>query len=155
MAREVWSQGPFERGGFRLPPIGRPPAATVRGIVFGLLGLLLLLTSYYQVEPAEVGVVQRFGRFVRTTDPGPHLKIPFGVETVTKVPVQRQLNMEFGFRTTRPGIRSEFAPPSRETIGEAGILTGDLNVAGGGGVGPEPGKGPQGHLFKRPAGSRT
>src|SRR2546425_424964 len=129
MAREVWSQGPFERGGFRLPPIGRPPAATVRGIVFGLLGLLLLLTSYYQVEPAEVGVVQRFGRFVRTTDPGPHLKIPFGVETVTKVPVQRQLNMEFGFRTLRPGIRSEFAPPNRETIGESVMLTGDLNVA--------------------------
>ena len=51
MAREVWSQGPFERGGFRIPPIGRPPAATVRGIVFGLLGLLLLLTSYYQVDP--------------------------------------------------------------------------------------------------------
>src|SRR3989442_765424 len=129
MAREIWSQGPFERGGFRLPPIGRPPAATVRGVVFGLVGLLLLLTSYYQVEPAEVGVVQRFGRFVRTTDPGPHLKIPFGVETVTKVPVQRQLNMEFGFRTVRPGIRSEFAPPNRETIGESVMLTGDLNVA--------------------------
>ena len=129
MAREVWTQGPFERGGFRIPPIGRPPAATLRAIVFGLLGLMLLLTSYYQVEPAEVGVVQRFGRFVRTTDPGPHLKMPFGVETVTKVPVQRQLNMEFGFRTTRPGIRSEFAPANRETIGESVMLTGDLNVA--------------------------
>src|SRR5436189_6442336 len=113
MAREVWSQGPFERGGFRLPPIGRPPAATVRGIVFGLLGLLLLLTSYYQVEPAAVGVVQRFGRFVRTTDPGHHLKSPFGVETVTKVPVSRQLNMEFSFRTRRQGIRTESAPRSR------------------------------------------
>ncbi len=129
MAREVWSQGPFERGGFRIPPIGQPPAATLRAIVFGLLGLLLLLTTYYQVEPAEVGVVQRFGKFVRTTDPGPHLKIPFGVETVTKVPVQRQLNMEFGFRTLRPGIRSEFAPPSQETLGESVMLTGDLNVA--------------------------
>src|SRR2546425_10556999 len=152
MAREVWSQGPFERGGFRIPPIGRPPAATVRGIVFGLLGLLLLLTSYYQVEPAEVGVVQRFGRFVRTTDPGPHLKIPFGVETVTKVPVQRQLNMEFGFRTTRPGIRSEFAPPSRETIGESVMLTGDLNGAVGEGIGPHPGQDPKSapfHLRRR------
>lgn len=129
MAREVWNQGPFEQGGFRLPPIGRPPAATVRAIVFGLLGVLLLMTTYYQVEPAEVGVVQRFGKFVRTTDPGPHLKIPFGIETVTKVPVQQQLNMEFGFRTLRAAVRTEYAPPNRETIGEAVMLTGDLNVA--------------------------
>jgi membrane protease subunit HflK len=109
--------------------MGRPPAGTVRAIALGVFGLLLLLTSYYQVEPAEVGVVQRFGRFVRTTDPGPHLKFPLGIETVTKVPVQRQLNMEFGFRTLRPGTRSEYAPPSAETLGEAVMLTGDLNVA--------------------------
>jgi modulator of FtsH protease HflK len=129
MAREVWHQGPFEQGGFRLPPIGRPPAATVRAIVLGLLGVLLLMTTYYQVEPAEVAVVQRFGKFVRITDPGPHLKIPFGIETVSKVPVQQQLNMEFGFRTLRPGTRTEYAPPSKETMGEAVMLTGDLNVA--------------------------
>jgi membrane protease subunit HflK len=129
MAREVWNQGPFEQGGFRLPPIGRPPAATVRAIILGLLGVLLLMTTYYQVEPAEVGVVQRFGKFVRATDPGPHLKIPFGIETVTKVPVQQQLNMEFGFRTLRAAVRTEYAPPNRETIGEAVMLTGDLNVA--------------------------
>ncbi len=129
MAREVWSQGPFERGGFRLPPIGRPPAATVRGIVFGLLGLFLLLTSVYQVQPAEVGVVQRFGRFVYATDPGLHFKIPLGIETVTKVPVQEQQSMEFGLRTVRAGIRTEFAPPSRETLDESVMLTGDLNVA--------------------------
>jgi modulator of FtsH protease HflK len=129
MAREVWNQGPFPQGGFRLPPIGRPPAATLRAIVLGLLGVLLLMTTYYQVEPAEVGVVQRFGKFVRTTDPGPHLKIPFGIETVSKVPVQQQLNMEFGFRTLRAAVRTEYAPPNRETIGEAVMLTGDLNVA--------------------------
>jgi membrane protease subunit HflK len=129
VAREIWTQGPFEHGGFRIPRMGRPPATTVRAIVLGVLGLLLVLTSYYQVEPAEVGVVQRFGRFVRTTDPGPHLKFPLGIETVTKVPVQRQLNMEFGFRTLRPGTRSEYAPPSPETLGEAVMLTGDLNVA--------------------------
>jgi membrane protease subunit HflK len=91
--------------------------------------LLLLLTGYYQVEPDEVGVVQRFGRFVRTSDPGPHLKIPFGVETVTKVPVQRTLKMEFGFRTVRAGIKSTFAPSTPQTLGESVMLTGDLNVA--------------------------
>jgi len=129
MAREVWSQGPFERAGIRLPPIGKPPAATVRLVVLGVLGLLLLLTSYYQVEPSEVGVVQRFGKLVRTTDPGPHLKIPFGVERVTKVPVQRQLKMEFGFSTDRPGQRTTFVATTPEHLGESVMLTGDLNVA--------------------------
>src|SRR5262249_861423 len=90
---------------------------------------LFVATSYYQIEPDEVGVVQRFGRFVRTSDPGPHLKLPFGLETVTKVPVQRQLKEEFGFRTVRPAVRSEFAPPTPEAEAEPMMLTGDLNVA--------------------------
>src|SRR5437667_6417876 len=137
MAREGWRQGPIDivasgggGGGPAWPPnVPRVPASALKAAA-GILGLLILLfTGYYQIEPDAVGVVQRFGKYVRTTEPGPHLKIPFGVETVTKVPVQRQLNMEFGFRTTRPGIRSEFAPPSRETIGESVMLTGDLNVA--------------------------
>jgi membrane protease subunit HflK len=112
-----------------LPPFPRPRAGWVRLALIAVAGLVLLLTGYYQVEPDEVAVVQRFGKFVRTTDPGPHLKIPFGVETVTKVPVKRTLKMEFGFRTTRPGIRSEYASPSDETRGESIMLTGDLNVA--------------------------
>jgi modulator of FtsH protease HflK len=130
MARDVWNTGPFEQAGFRIPPIPKLPAATLRAILAGLIGLLLLLTSYYQVEPAEVGVVQRFGKYVRTTDPGPHLRVPFGIETVTKVPVQRQLKMEFGFRTLQSTARSAtFAPGGPDQAGESVMLTGDLNVA--------------------------
>ena len=92
------------------------------------MGGVLLFTTYYQVEPEEVGVVQLFGAYVRTSDPGPHLKLPFGIETVTKVPVQRQLKMEFGFRTLRAAARSEFATPP-EAQAESVMLTGDLNVA--------------------------
>jgi membrane protease subunit HflK len=132
MSRDGWTEGPF--GGQRgptvtIPPLPKVPRGAARAFVVVALVLGLLATAYYQVEPAEVGVVQRFGRLVRITDPGPHLKLPFGVERVTKVPVQRQLNMEFGFRTLRPGTRSEYAPPSKETIGESVMLTGDLNVA--------------------------
>jgi membrane protease subunit HflK len=94
-----------------------------------VLFLVLVFTTYYQVEPDEVGVVQRFGAYVRTTEPGPHFRLPFWIETVTKVPVQRQLKMEFGFRTTQAGIQSRFASPSGETTGESVMLTGDLNVA--------------------------
>jgi membrane protease subunit HflK len=131
MQRGGWNQGPIDIGGstvqFRLPQVPKMPPRSGR-ILLALVALLVLfMTGYYQVEPDEVGVVQRFGAYVRTTDPGPHLKIPL-VERVTKVPVQRQLKMEFGFRTTAAAQRSEFAS-TPETRGEAVMLTGDLNVA--------------------------
>jgi len=130
MPRGQWGQGPIDIGGTRvqMPHLPRPPAGTIRLVVLALAVLFLLFTAYYQVEPEEVGVVQRFGAYVRTTDPGPHLKLPFGIETVRKVPVQRQLKMEFGFRTLRPGVRTEFGNPA-EAQAESLMLTGDLNVA--------------------------
>jgi len=134
MARGGWGEGPIDIGGGgtirlpQMPAFPRPgPGARVLVIVVGVLALLF--TSYYQVEPDEVAVVQRFGAHVRTTDPGPHLKLPFGIETVTKVPIKRQLKMEFGFRTMRSDVRTEYAPPAEETANEALMLTGDLNVA--------------------------
>lgn len=108
--------------------IPRPSGRLLRGGALAVLALILISTTYYQVSADEVGVVQRFGRFVRITDPGAHFKIPFGVETVTLVPVQRQLKAEFGFRTAVAGIRSEFIETD-ETARESLMLTGDLNVA--------------------------
>jgi modulator of FtsH protease HflK len=135
MARTPWGEGPVidigPGGNIRLPrmPMGRPPAGAVRAALVAIVVLILLFTSYYQIEPAEVGVIQRFGAHVRTTGPGPHLKIPFGIETLTKVPVQRQLKMEFGFRTMRGDVRSQFAQLTPEVAAESIMLTGDLNVA--------------------------
>lgn len=131
MARQPWGEGPVidvDGRNLKFPTMPRIPAGGVRLLLLALIALLLLFTAYYQVEPDEVGVVQRFGAYVRTTEPGPHLKLPFGIERVTKVPVQRQLKMEFGFRTVRAGVRSEFAQP-REAQAESLMLTGDLNVA--------------------------
>jgi membrane protease subunit HflK len=45
----------------------------------------MLLTVLYQVEPDEVAVIQRFGKYVRQTEPGLHFKLPFGLESVRKV----------------------------------------------------------------------
>ena len=134
MARGGWTHGPVgggeDAGPLRMLPVPpRPSLGQVRTILAVLVVLVFLFTSYYQVEPDEVGVVQRFGRFVGTSGPGPHLKIPFGVDSVTKVPVQRTLKLEFGFRTVRAAIKSEFAPPTPETAAESAMLTGDLNVA--------------------------
>ncbi|MEW6439614.1 MAG: FtsH protease activity modulator HflK [bacterium] len=100
-------------------------------VVWALLLLALALwlaTGIYQVDPFEVGVVQRFGRYNRTSGPGLRWKLPSGIEKVTKVGVQRVYTEEFGMRTLRSGIRSEYAP-ERQYENESLMLTGDLNCA--------------------------
>ena len=99
----------------------------IRNVVLGLAVLIGLLTSFYQVEPEEVALVLRFGQYVRSSEPGLHLKLPLGFESVQKVPVQRQWKEEFGFRTVKAGVRSQFA--TRGYAEEANMLTGDLNAA--------------------------
>jgi len=109
----------------KLPKI---KTGVIKLIVVAVFILILLASSVYQIRPEEIGVILRFGKFVRTTEPGLHVKIPLGIEQLWKVPVQRQLKMEFGFRTVTPGIRTEYrvTPASQR---EAVMLTGDLNVA--------------------------
>jgi membrane protease subunit HflK len=108
----------------KLPQIKK---GVIKLIVAGVIILILLASSFYQIRPEEIGMILRFGKFVRTTDPGLHIKIPY-VEKLEKVPVQRQLKMEFGFRTISPGIRTEYRV-TPESLREAVMLTGDLNVA--------------------------
>lgn len=96
---------------------------------FAIMGLLLFLGlqgAVYSIGPDEVGVIQRFGKYIRTTEPGLHAKIPFGVEKVTPVKVKKIFKEEFGFRTTLAGVRSVYAP--REFPEESLMLTGDLNI---------------------------
>jgi membrane protease subunit HflK len=122
-----------ERGGYgdqiNLPQIQLPrlSGGMLRGGILILILLIVAMTSFYTVGPEQIGVVLRFGRYVRSTDPGLHFKLPFGVETVTKVPVQRQLKQEFGFRTVSAGVRTTYAQRGFEE--EANMLTGDLNAA--------------------------
>lgn len=98
----------------------------IRWAAGGLVALVMLATTMYQVQPEEVGVVVRLGRYVRTTEPGLRAKIPF-VEQVNKIPVQRQLKEEFGFRTVDADVRTTFS--QADFSAEAVMLTGDLNVA--------------------------
>lgn len=106
-----------------------PPWATRRvlgSVAVVLVAIIALTNTAFQIKPEEVGLVLRFGRMVRTTEPGLHLKMPF-VEEVRRVPVQRQLKEEFGFRTAVPGIRTQYSAAA--FTGESVMLTGDLNVA--------------------------
>ena len=98
-------------------------------IVVIALGVAIAATSYAQVEPAEVGVITRLGRFTGTVEPGPHFRLPFGIDQIVKVPVQRQLKAEFGFRTENAGERTTYATTDQDMTRESVMLTGDLNVA--------------------------
>ena len=116
---------PIDVSRVRLP---RFPRGAATAAVSLIVAAVVAFGALYQVQPEEVGVVLRFGRYVRATDPGLRAKIPFA-ETVLKVPVQRQLKQEFGFRTMEPGIRTQYAAFDREATEESMMLTGDLNVA--------------------------
>jgi len=97
-----------------------------------LAGAALLLLvgakqTMFTIRPEEQGILLRFGKYVRTVDPGLHFKLPLGVEDVFKVPVQRQLKQEFGFRTAKSGSETPYVKRGYE--GESLMLTGDLNSA--------------------------
>src|SRR4030095_7382612 len=47
-----------------------------------------MLTGFYQLKSAERGVVQRFGRHVETVGDGLGWRLPWPIETVTKVNVE-------------------------------------------------------------------
>jgi membrane protease subunit HflK len=98
-----------------------------RPIATLLVLVLILLSSIFQISTEEVGVITRFGKYVRQVEPGLNLKIPFA-EDVYKVPVERQQKLEFGFRTVRAGIDTQ-SNKSSSTKDESLMLTGDLNLA--------------------------
>lgn len=93
-----------------------------------ILLVILAATSVFTVKQNEVGVVQLFGRYVRTVEPGLNFKLPLGIEKVTKVNVREIQTAEFGFRSSQVDIRSRVRTGG-ENLNEALMLTGDLNVA--------------------------
>ncbi len=100
---------------------------TIRWVIIGIILIIFLVSSVFTVNPEEVGVIRRFGKYTRVAPPGLNFKLPFGIETIKKVPVERQLKEEFGFRTKTAGVRTEYA--SRAFQQESLMLTGDLNAS--------------------------
>ena len=96
-------------------------------VVVGVLVLLCLATSFYTVEADEIAVVLMFGKSVRQAEPGLHFKLPLGIEKAISIPVRKVFKEEFGFRTLRAGIRTEY--DSRDFGEESLLLTGDLSIA--------------------------
>ena len=88
------------------------------GIVIALVLVGWGLAGIYIIEPAEEGVVLRFGRYHETTGPGPHWA-PYLIDSVEKVNVEQIRRAEIGYRS-EAGDQS--VPP------ESLMLTRDENI---------------------------
>lgn len=93
-----------------------------RGALLVILALVLvwLASGFYRVQPDEQGVVLRFGRLDRITEPGLHYHLPYPIEEVIRPKVTRVNRIEVGFRSVPGGVR--------EVAEEALMLTGDENI---------------------------
>lgn len=87
-------------GGNSKPGAGKSisPSTGVFKYVFLVAILLWLLSGIYIIDPAENGVVLRFGAFQETTSQGPHWHLPYPIESLDKVNVTKSRNAEIGFR---------------------------------------------------------
>src|SRR5213595_1522946 len=108
---------------FHMPRI---PVRVIASIVAIILLIVLAWTSCYTVQAESEGVVLRFGKFLKTVEPGLHFKFPFSIDRVTVLPTRRQLKLEFGFVT--PGYTNPHQP-GKDAREERSMVTGDLNAA--------------------------
>ena len=97
-------------------------------IIVGLIILLVVwtLSGLYRVLPDEQGVVLRFGKFVKTTQPGLNYHLPFPIENVLTPKVTKVNRMDIGFRSERD---SGFSSGGVADVPEESLmLTGDENI---------------------------
>ncbi len=99
------------------------------GVLLVILAILFVITGFKQmmftIDQDSVGLVLRFGHLDREVGPGLHFKAPYGIEDVEEIAVQSQKKEEFGFRTLKSGVRTQYDKQGFEA--ESIMLTGDLN----------------------------
>ena len=95
-------------------------------VLIVIVGLFWLASGFYRVGTDEQGVVVRFGKYVRTSEPGLHYHLPLPIESVSKPKVTKVNRIEVGFRNSQ----SQFSQNSqtRQVPEEALMLTGDENI---------------------------
>ncbi len=86
------------------------------------LSIIWIGSGFYIVDQGNRGVVTRFDAYLKTTLPGPHWHIPYPVENVTLVNVEKQRYIEIGYRSGR--TQNNFA----SVLPEALMLTKDENI---------------------------
>src|SRR5215213_5977187 len=99
-----------------------------RGIMLILLAAIVVwgFSGFFRVEPDELGVVLRFGKYTRDAKPGLNYHLPYPVESVLTPKVTRVNRIDIGLRLIEDPRRS--APQMRDVPEESLMLTGDENI---------------------------
>lgn len=95
------------------------------------IGLLLIaaiaiwaLSGFFRVQSEELGVVLRFGKHVRTVQPGLNYHLPYPVETVLLPKALRVSTLSIGMRYDESRRGGTFRDVPEESL----MLTGDENI---------------------------
>jgi modulator of FtsH protease HflK len=91
--------------------------------VLAIIAAIWLATGFYIVDQGSLGVVQRFGKYVNSTEPGPRWHWPFPIESVTVVNMEQVRRLEVGYRSSGEGSGSKQKVPN-----ESLMLTEDENI---------------------------
>ena len=101
--------------------LGGRGMAIIALIAVGLWGL----SGFFRVEPDEVGVVLRFGKFIREVQPGLNYHLPYPIETALTPQALRVNKVNIGFRESDDMRRGTTL---RDVSEESLMLTGDENI---------------------------
>ncbi len=102
---------------------GKGAAAGMGILILLVVGGMILANMIHIIQPAERGVVLRFGKYVDTIEPGLNFRLPWPIETVERVNVDQIRNVEIGYRSGGGRSSSTTSVPS-----EALMLTRDENI---------------------------
>ena len=112
---------------FQLPKMPKMEGGPrLRWLILAAL-IVWVLSGIYIVQPDESGVVLRFGRYVRTEVPGPHIHLPYPIEQVYKTKVSQVRQTAVGYRAQSVG--GVFQQGRVQDVDEeSAMLTGDENI---------------------------
>ncbi len=98
-----------------------------RGFALITLGALVLwgVSGFFRVEPDELGVVMRFGKYTREAPPGLNYHLPYPIESALTPKALRVNKIDIGMRVVEDMRRGA---TTRDVPEESLMLTGDENI---------------------------
>src|SRR4249920_1327574 len=140
--RGPWGQGPQQPGGGSTPPdleeLLRRSQDKLRKVLpggnLGGRGIILILVAavafwglsgFFRVQPDELGVVLRFGKYTRDATPGLNYHLPYPIESVLLPKITRVNRIDIGMRMVEDLRRGSTV---RDVPEESLMLTGDENI---------------------------
>lgn len=105
------------------------PGGSLGSRGFALIALAALVlwgfSGFFRVEPDELGVVLRFGKYVREVQPGLNYHLPYPIEAVLTPKALRVNKIDVGMRVVEDVRRGSTV---RDVPEESLMLTGDENI---------------------------